>query len=103
MPPEGTGEAAELYGGSRGTLDPHDAARLGFNVTTSLDSRHKATPESTVLKQILALALSQLPADGFNIIVIGQIEGDIHNFEEALLGTEYVELRRNINTGETTT
>jgi hypothetical protein len=89
-----------VHGGSRATMDQHDAASLGFPSGGPPESTHRATPESTVVKQILQEALAQLPAGRCSIVVVGQIEGDIHNLEEALFGTEYVEMARRSDTGE---
>ena len=102
MPAQVAEDGSEMYGGSRGTLDPHDAATMGFTTAPNQDPSHKATPESTVVRQILSTALGQLPPQGFSMVVFGQIEGNLHHLEDALFGTEYVELRRNLETGQTT-
>lgn len=99
MPEDGDG----IRGGSRSTLDLHDAVELGFPPGGPADSNHKPTPESTVIKQTLQEALAQLPTGGCNVVVFGQIEGDLHNLVDALFGTEYVEDRLNPQTGEFTT
>ena len=73
------------YSGSRAALDPHDGAALGLLPGTELaDMKYVATPESTVVRQLLGDALIQLPDDGVNMVLFGQIFGDREHLERAL-------------------
>ena len=90
-----------IFGGSRATMDPHDAADLGFPVQKGGHGPgHKATPESTVIRQILLDGIGQLPIQGCNLILFGQIDGNLDNLIDALFGTEYFEDRRDVTTGK---
>jgi len=90
--PEMEGEEAGVHGGSRATVDRHDAVELGAtNQQANGGPNHNPNPESTVIRQILGAALAQLPEHGCNMVLFGQIEGDHENLIDALFGTEYVE------------
>lgn len=92
-----------LYGGSRATLDPHDAVDLGSDFRAqTVDPHHIDTPESTVIRQLLLDGLSQLPDQGCNVIIFGHIEGYRCNLEDALYGTEQVRCRRRLESGKPT-
>lgn len=80
----------KYYGGSRTTVDKHDADELGINVTPATIK----TPESTVIRQILLDGLQQLPESGCNMIIFGQIEGNRENVMDALWGTPILEFCR---------
>lgn len=85
--------------GSRETMDPHDAEELGIpQRSRESGADHIATPESTVIRQLMLGALSQLPENGCNILLFGHIEGHQLNVEAALYGTEFVEISKNLKT-----
>lgn len=76
-----------IYAAARPTVDPHDATDLGIDKSPkSPGVQWLSTPENTVIRQRLCEALSQLPESGFNLVLFGQIEGDIMNLEDALYG-----------------
>jgi len=81
-------------------MDRHDAEALGFPAGAPPERDHRPTPESTVIKQTLQDALAQMPGGRCGIVIFGQIEGDRRNLEEALFGTEYVEMARHLDSGE---
>lgn len=92
-----------IYGGSRGTMDPHDASELGIEMKKPINaSGHIVTPESTVIRQLLLEALEQLPSIGHNLIMFGHIEGDRYDLENALYGTEVIQQQINQVTKEIT-
>jgi len=93
LPPESdTTSDIPVYGGFRETMDPHDAMDLGIKLRKPIDGFHCiATPESTRIRQILLDGLGQLPANGYNFVLFGHIEGDRRNLEDALYGTEFME------------
>ena len=80
-----------VYGGYRATMDPHDAEDLRIKSNLIDFSNHIATPESTVIRQILFEGLGQLPPTGYNLIIFGHIEGNRRNLKDALYGTEFIE------------
>lgn len=85
--------SGNFYAGARATLDPHDVADLGVQPTLIAPGIHEIrNPESTVIRQCLLDGLEQLPNDGCNIIIFGHIEGDLYNLEDALFGTEVLEI-----------
>lgn len=99
--PEMDGEEAGIHGGSRATMDRHDAADIGgTNVLANNGSNHNPNPESTVIRQVIASALAQLPELGCNMVLLGQIEGDHENLVDALFGTVYVETGLDTNSGK---
>jgi hypothetical protein len=71
-----------VYSGSRATVDPHD---LGI-AYESHEQNHVATPEATVVRQILSEELSQLPKTGINLVILGQRAGNREDLETALFG-----------------
>jgi hypothetical protein len=73
------------YSGSRAALDPYDADAMGLSRDTgSSGGRHISIPESTVIRQLIEKALAQLPDDGINVVLFGQIRGDRQHLERAL-------------------
>ena len=89
--PDSTSESP-VYGGFREIMDPHDLADLGIECRKPVDGFcNIATPESTVIRQILLEGLGQLPTDGNNLIIFGHIEGYRHNLEDALYGAKFIE------------
>jgi hypothetical protein len=89
--------------GRRATIDPHDAAELGFaSEPRAHDLHHIATPESTVIRQLLLDGLLQLPEGGCNVIILGHLAGDRAQLERALWGMEVAEFARNLETKEVT-
>jgi hypothetical protein len=90
-----------IHAGARATLDPHDARDLGIDPTPHVPGVLEIrNPESTVIRQCLLEGLGQLPYDSCNVILFGHIEGGRHNVEDALFGTEVLELGRNLQNGE---
>ncbi len=53
-----------------------------------------AIPESTVVRQLLESALAQLPNDGVNIVLFGQVAGDREHLERALFLGAPLQLRK---------
>jgi hypothetical protein len=53
-----------------------------------------------VIRQILSEARSQLPENGRNLILFGQIEGDRMHLERALYGAPVGVIERNVETKE---
>ncbi|SRR6266487_3069215 len=98
--PEIAGEEAGIRGGSRATMDRHDAPDLGAANQASESPNHNPNPESTVIRQILGSALAQLPKHGCNMVLFGQIEGDHENLVDALFGTVYIETGLDTSSGE---
>jgi hypothetical protein len=99
--PEIHGEEKGLHGGSRATLDRHDAAALGpANWQANNGPHHNPHPESTVIRQVLGTALAQMPEHGCNVVLFGQIEGNHQNLVDALLGTEYIEFVKDVKTNK---
>ncbi len=94
----------EMFAGTRTTLDPHDASRLNIPAEPKLrDGTYVATPESTVIKQLLEKTLEQLPLSGKSLVVLGHIGGiaeDGYILEGALYGTEVFQIGKNIHTHE---
>lgn len=79
--------SGNFHAGARATVDPHDAIDLGIDPTLHAPGIHEIrNPESTVIRQCLLEGLGQLPDDGYNIVLFGQIEGNRHNIEDALFG-----------------
>lgn len=79
----------------RETIDPHDAPALNARAGQKAPgSQYQATPESTVLRQVLLEALSQLPEDGVNIVFLAHLQGERKDLERALFGTEFCRLTR---------
>ena len=72
------------YIGSRATLDPNDPAALGLTQGTGLGRNYVATPESTVIRQRLADALTQLPDAGVTMVLFAQVYGSREHLERAL-------------------
>lgn len=100
-PGEPTGTTSRW--GGRETVDPHDAAELGFAAgPRTPDLHHIATPESTVIRQLLLDGLLQLPERGHNFILFGHLAGDRAQLERALRGMEVAEFVRNLETKEVT-
>ena len=94
-------EEAGIHGGSRATMDRHDAADIGATKQqVNNGPNHNPNPESTVIRQILGSALAQLPEYGCNMVLFGQIEGDHENLVDALFGTLYVEAGLDGNTAQ---
>jgi hypothetical protein len=74
------------YSGSRASLDPNDPAALGLTRGMRPDGmKHLATPESTVVRQLLESALTQLPDAGVNMVLFGQVDASGGLLERALL------------------
>jgi hypothetical protein len=69
------------YSATRAVLDPHDAVALGLDA----GSAQVPTPESTVIRGLLEEALRQLPEQGINMVLFGQVVGDREHLERALL------------------
>lgn len=91
------------YGGVRETVDRHDAVDFGIELQPRGNGLHRIeTPESTVIRQLLIGAQSQLPQDGLSLVVLGHIEGDRHNVEDALFGAKVFQIHRNLTTREAT-
>ena len=89
--------------GTRATIDPHDARAMGLPPETRLsDATHITTPESTVIRQRLLQALSQLPESGINLVLFGHIRGQRGDLERALYGAPVVDFIRNHDTREVT-
>jgi hypothetical protein len=78
------------FAGSRASLDPWDAAEAGMPRQEPLPSERnwKGMPESSVVVEVLAEALRQLPEAGISVVVLGQIQGDRDHLERALYGVE---------------
>ena len=72
-----------VYSGSRATFDPHD---LEQSSSGNSDPLHIPIPEATEVRRILSDALSQLPSNGVNLVILGQINGDKGSLETALYG-----------------
>jgi hypothetical protein len=71
--------------GSRATLDRNDPDALGLTQGAAPRERNYAiTPESTVVRQVLADALTQLPDAGVNLVLFGQVYGSREHLERAL-------------------
>lgn len=92
FPPIRDENGVEMFGGTRTTLDPHEASRLNIHMHTKpLDWSHRSIPESTNIKQLLEKTLNkQLPRTGKTIVILGQIDGfagSEYDLEDALLGT----------------
>jgi hypothetical protein len=92
-----------LYSGSRATLDPHDAAELGMGSgPLPSDPLFRPIPESTEIRRILLDGLSQLPEQGCNLLLFGQLNGTQDDLDAALLGAEVATFRADIKTKTTT-
>jgi len=103
-PTKGPNTNVPVYSGSRAILDPHDARKLGIASESENRNRlHIATPESTVVRQILTEELSQLPQTGINLILFGQISGSHEDLETALFGPIVVDFVTNSKAVESTT
>ncbi len=94
MPVREVVDGIPIAGGKRATLDPHDAVELGIRDSRPREPNEIATPESTVIRQRFLGALGQLPPEGLNIVLFGHLMGDRRDLEEALGGTEIVEVRK---------
>jgi len=83
------------FEGSRATLDPHDFEIVaGRAENRPWDPTHISTPESTVVQQILLSALQQLPSDGSNLVLFGQVDGSREHLERALHGVPVLDIVR---------
>jgi hypothetical protein len=86
------------------TIDRHDAEKLGIagpRKTPIKGARHRDTPESTSVRQILAATLAkQLPPSGINLVLLGQVGGDETSIEDALLGQDRLTFRQEQGTGK---
>lgn len=106
LPPTQDENGIEIFGGTRTTLDPHEASRLNIPREPKIrDGTYVATPESTVIRQLFEGALEQLPLSGKTIIIFGQIGGIAEGeycLEDALGGTLAVGTKKNIYTNEIT-
>jgi len=71
-----------VYSGTRATVDPHDTGVADY----AQETNHIAIPEATVIRQALLDKLSQLPAPGINLILLGQRAGSRGDLETALFG-----------------
>jgi hypothetical protein len=81
------------YFGSRATVDPLEAPYLGIGPDRHQgDPYHKATPEGSVVRDLMAQGLVQLPASGVKLVILGQIAGRQDHLERALYGPEIVDV-----------
>jgi hypothetical protein len=98
---EGGADGITGHYGARATIDPHDAENLGLESRQPAgDVDFRPIPESTVIRQILSETRSQLPENGRNLILFGQVEGDRMHLERALYGAEIGVIERNLETKE---
>jgi len=90
LPRQDEADGIRGFFGERASVDPRDAQQLGMPTATrtSRESDWKPIPESTVVVDVLANALRQLPIDGINVVLLGQVQGDREHLERALGGVE---------------
>jgi len=96
-PPEGI----QGYFGSRATIDPHLAVAMELPSHVPAAGEHYLkTPESTVILRTLREALGQLPADGFNMVLFGHLQGSRTDLDYALFGAPVATIFRSHATKE---